>query len=558
MFLANPLPALLTLQCKTKYLLVFIIVLLNCHNVVTANEPLTPITLQLQWNHQFQFAGYYAALAKGYYEKAGLAVTIKDGGYDETGHAILPEEEVLFNRAQFGSTRTDLLISHSEGLPVVVLANIMQHSPYIFLSTKRYDFSRLEDIDYLRPITLNINALGSNRIDAEALAALKVAGVNLKRLNNSPPTWQLNDLLEGKSQLIPAYSTDEPYFIRKSGRVPVSIEPRSYGIDFYGDLLFTSQKMLNHHPDIVSKFRMASLNGWKYAMDYPEVVIDLIVKNYKTRNANYDKTFLLYEADQLRNLINPDIIEIGYINQQRWKNIAETYKSLGIIKEYDLGSFLYKPEKLSFWQKYKQWGFIILSVFLLSIAIIFYLYYLTKKLKKEIKKRQEIEVELKLLAQIDSLTGIDNRYVLDRNLDREFHLSRRQGLHLAMLMIDLDDFKMINDEFGHQAGDQVLKSFVNTSKNLLRNSDLFARYGGEEFVILLPATQINEAISLGSRILRSNSDNIVVFDGFSISYTISIGAAELNSSDHSPNELLNRCDQNLYKAKQSGKNRIFQ
>lgn len=521
-----------------------------------ADEALTPVTLQLQWNHQFQFAGYYAAKTQGFYRQAGLDVTIKDGGYDEHGLAVQPEEEVLFNRAQFGITRTDLLINRSNGLPLVVLANIMQHSPLIFLTTEEYGFKRLEDIGYQRPISLNINTLGDNRIDAEAVAALKISGIELDQLNNSTPSWNLDDLIRGQTQLTPAYSSDEPYFIRKQGKTPVSIKPISYGIDFYGDLLFTSQNMLEQQPDVVRKFRAASIKGWQYALSNQEAVVDTIIKHYKTRNSDYDRDFLLYEAGKMAELISPEIIEIGYINPQRWLKIAQTYQSLGLIKSIDLQGFLYDSADIDIWALYKTWILLALIILTISTLVILYFFFLVNNLNKEIDKRHLAESKLKILAQLDGLTGIDNRYMFERNLEREFDRARRNQLVLSMLMIDIDDFKQINDQYGHLAGDEVLRSFVKQSKEVLRHSDIFARYGGEEFVVLMPDTQTKDAILVAQRILHNSSSNTIVFEGAAFNYTVSIGASEIAESDLIGRDLLLRSDRLLYQAKQSGKNQV--
>lgn len=523
---------------------------------VKADTQLEPVTLQLQWNHQFQFSGYYAALEKGFYKEAGLDVTINDGGYDSTGHAIVPEAEVLFNRAQFGSTRTDLLINHSQGLPFVVLANIMQHSPYIFLTTEQYDLNRLEDIGPHRPISLNLPNGGDQRMDAEAIAALKIAGISLENLNNHFPTWDLSDLLAGHTQLVPAYSTDEPYFVKKAGHTPVLIEPRDYGIDFYGDLLFTRQNMLDEHPKTVEKFRAASLKGWKYAMEHTDEIADLIVRNYKTRNKDYDKNFLIYEAEQIKKLLNSDVIEIGYINKDRWQKIAETYQSLGLIDSFDLDVFLYNPASPDHWETYKHWIQLLIIPFLIATGVIWYLFALTAALKREILKRHEVEKTLKKQAELDSLTGINNRYAFQKNLENEFERARRYKQPFSLMIMDIDLFKQVNDKYGHQAGDEVLRSLAKITKNLLRSSDLFARYGGEEFVVLLPNTTLDETLFLAQRILYVNRHNAVKYDGLNIRYTISIGVTQILDSDKTVDDMFKRSDNLLYAAKDAGRDCI--
>jgi len=536
---------------------VFLIFLLFTTNVTAREKRDTvAVTLQLQWNHQFQFAGYYAAKLKGFYQDVGLDVTIKDGGYDEHGHALVPESEVLFHRAQFGTTRSDLLINHSRGFPLVVLANILQHSPYVFLSTEDYGFNRLEDIGNQRPISLNLPGSGDQRIDAEAVAALLVAGVDLSSLNNHFPTWDLNDLIQGKTQLMPAYITDSPYFLKKAGKVPVAIEPRDYGIDFYGDLLFTSEYMLKEQPEVVSKFRQASLDGWRYALAHPEEIANHILNTYKMRGAEYDKAFLLYEAQEMRKLINPDVIEIGYINKTRWDTIAKVYQSLGLIEHYDIDSFIYQNDMDDSWVRFKQWLQFLIFPFILLMGGIIYLLMITLRLRAEVEKRKLAQRELAKQADLDSLTGIANRRGFQKNLDREFHLAKRYENYFTLLILDIDLFKEINDLHGHLAGDLVLQSLANVTQSLLRKTDHFARFGGEEFVILLPNTHVDKGLLLAKRILEENRKNTIEFEGQVINYTISIGVAEIADQDLTTHDLFKRADELLYQAKDSGRDCI--
>jgi len=536
---------------------VFLVFLLFTTNVTARDKRDTvAVTLQLQWNHQFQFAGYYAAKLKGFYQDVGLDVTIKDGGYDEHGHALVPESEVLFHRAQFGTTRSDLLINHSRGFPLVVLANILQHSPYVFLSTEDYGFNRLEDIGNQRPISLNLPGSGDQRIDAEAVAALLVAGVDLSSLNNHFPTWDLNDLIQGKTQLMPAYITDSPYFLKKAGKVPVAIEPRDYGIDFYGDLLFTSEYMLKEQPEVVSKFRQASLDGWRYALAHPEEIANHILNTYKMRGEEYDKAFLLYEAQEMRKLINPDVIEIGYINKTRWETIAKVYQSLGLIEHYDIDSFIYQNDMDDSWVRFKQWLQFLIFPFILLMGGIIYLLMITLRLRAEVEKRKLAQRELAKQADLDSLTGIANRRGFQKNLDREFNLAKRYENHFALLILDIDFFKEINDLHGHLAGDLVLQSLANVTQSLLRKTDHFARFGGEEFVILLPNTHVDKGLLLAKRILEENRKNTIEFEGQVINYTISIGVAEIADQDLTTHDLFKRADELLYQAKDSGRDCI--
>jgi len=301
---------------------------------------------------------------------------------------------------------------------------------------------------------------------------------------------------------------------------------------------------------------LASIKGWQYALSNPESVVNTIIKLYRTRNSDYDRDFLLYEAGKISELISPDIIEIGYINPQRWLKIAQTYQTLGLIKDFDLQGFLYESADTNFWSLYKIWILLAIGLFTISILIILYFFFLVNNLNSEIGRRHLAESKLKVLAQLDGLTGIDNRYIFERNLEREFERARRNQQALSMLMIDIDDFKRINDQYGHLAGDEVLRSFVKHSKEILRHSDFFARYGGEEFIVLMPDTQAKDAILLAERILQSNKSNTIVFEGTAFNYTVSIGASEIADSDQTGRDLLLRSDKLLYQAKQSGKDQV--
>lgn len=161
--------------------------------------------------------------------------------------------------------------------------------------------------------------------------------------------------------------------------------------------------------------------------------------------------------------------------------------------------------------------------------------------------------KLKELAMRDSLTGLFNRRVFDEMLQIE---GRRQELMpLSLLMIDLDDFKQINDRFGHQAGDQVLAKFGRILRDNFRGSDLVARYGGEEFAVMLPTTTSTVAFEIARRLRTRLSETTFVFDNRILRLTASIGIAQSGDALKSATELVRRADQALYRAKKSGKNR---
>jgi diguanylate cyclase (GGDEF)-like protein/PAS domain S-box-containing protein len=160
------------------------------------------------------------------------------------------------------------------------------------------------------------------------------------------------------------------------------------------------------------------------------------------------------------------------------------------------------------------------------------------------------------LAITDSLTGLYNRRHFFELASREFERTRRYGHALSMLMWDVDHFKLVNDRFGHIAGDQALQAITQRCREQLREADILGRYGGEEFVALLPETSLQYARQAAERLLIAISGRPFDTCGQSISLSISIGVAEIDPGCPNLEALLERADQALYKAKQSGRNGV--
>lgn len=174
------------------------------------------------------------------------------------------------------------------------------------------------------------------------------------------------------------------------------------------------------------------------------------------------------------------------------------------------------------------------------------------QLEREIEDKQKIEAKLKHLATIDSLTSIYNRRKFNEVLSYELRRDERYPSGLSLVICDLDNFKRINDTYGHNTGDEVLKSFASMVKDLIRNSDTFARWGGEEFVLLLPETGFETAMQIAEKI-RQETENFLFSDTCTI--TASFGVTQFLEGD-TETALINRADEALYKAKTNGRNRL--
>ncbi|MFT3895663.1 MAG: GGDEF domain-containing protein [Anaerolineales bacterium] len=163
---------------------------------------------------------------------------------------------------------------------------------------------------------------------------------------------------------------------------------------------------------------------------------------------------------------------------------------------------------------------------------------------------QRLQVDLDELSTVDSLTRLTNRRGMTRLLEAEFARNTRSHSGFAVLLVDVDKFKAINDKFGHYIGDVVLQQIAHTMKGFVREQDFVSRWGGEEFLILLPATGLNEATHVGERLCRKIEQETFKIENKAMPLTISIGVA---SSDGcvSLHEIYKNADQALYKAKLS-------
>ncbi|MCP4622775.1 MAG: sensor domain-containing diguanylate cyclase [bacterium] len=183
------------------------------------------------------------------------------------------------------------------------------------------------------------------------------------------------------------------------------------------------------------------------------------------------------------------------------------------------------------------------------------------RLRRKHLSLEKANREIKLLSRTDSLTGCYNRGYLNEVLPREITRALRYKRPLAVAMCDIDHFKKVNDSYGHQCGDEVLKQFVRCILELIRhNSDWLARYGGEEFLLVLPETNLDNALRLADRLRKHLAQKAIETKKEKISITASFGVTGFDASHAngsiSSDVLLNMVDRYLYEAKTQGRNRV--
>jgi diguanylate cyclase (GGDEF)-like protein len=177
--------------------------------------------------------------------------------------------------------------------------------------------------------------------------------------------------------------------------------------------------------------------------------------------------------------------------------------------------------------------------------------------KKEIEYRKSQQAHFKTLAFTDALTGAVNRHQFNKVLADEITLADFNKLPLSIMLLDIDHFKLVNDNFGHGVGDEVLIMFYHACKLAVRVGDVVARIGGEEFVIILPKTDDKNAYQFAERLREKIQELEVVIDEHKIDLTVSIGVSQWNKdSFSSAEEFVANADKLLYQAKNYGRNKV--
>lgn len=358
------------------------------------------LKLQLKWQHQFQFAGYYAALQRGFYDEAGFSVKLLEGGA-----AIPPVDAVMSGKADFGVTGSDIINYYIAKKPVVVVSAIFQHSPYVFMTMSDKKINSATDL-------AGKKIMASPDQGWLLLRALFLReGIPVSNIQLVEHSWNNQDLISGKVDAISAYSTVEPQKVRRKGYSVNLIRPIDYGIDFYGDVLFTTRSMSDENPVTVEKFNAASLKGWDYAMAHREEIAELILDLPGVRARGVTKQDLLDEASEMQKLILPQLVEIGHMNPGRWQNMLDIYKQLGIAKKTaSIEGFIFQPastRKIIYFDILLYvlaiGGFLFIVALVVNWQLRRLVYKKTMALQNEIQTRKSAEQRLELAIEAAGL-----------------------------------------------------------------------------------------------------------------------------------------------------------
>lgn len=617
------------------------------------------IKVQLRWKHQFQFAGYYMALHKGFYRDAGLNVTLIEG--DSATDVV---KTVLSEEADFGISNSSLVLDYMSGKAVVMIGTVFQHSPNIILAKK--EFKSPSDLVGAGKIAL----MGGEQ-DIELKAMFIKEGVDLAKVAFVPKERHLEDLLEDKVVAMNAYISNEPFLLTQNKIDFSIIDPRIYGLDFYGDTLFSSTKLYKKDYKTVSDFREASFKGWEYALQNIQESVEVIEKFYNTQAKS--KEHLIYEAKAIKKLINPDFIQIGHSNPGRWEHIVTAYEQFGLVhKRKNLNDFFYSQTKEVDLTWFYFYFFISSITVLLVGGIAYYIHNINKKLLKseqrhkilfqnsasaglvwkknyvitewneqatklfgwsaeevlgrsffdflvpedekikvqnnlcmvsndtnlyiftnknmtkngniivcewhntllqksshendfeivslaiDITKRVQEEELLKIQANYDFLTTLPNRHFFQNILEKAHSLANRNKTVFGIAIIDLDGFKAVNDTYGHDAGDTLLKEISKKFQQSIRVEDTIARIGGDEFGLIFHTPDTQESYEkVLERLLEHAKTPVKYTQESELSVSASIGVSFYSkTNDVELKTLINQADEAMYEAKRGGKNRF--
>lgn len=275
-----------------------------------------PVNIRLQWKHQFEFAGFYAAKERGFYRDAGLEVTLEE--YEE---GVDIRREVAEGRAAFGTDYGSVIREIQNGAPLLIAANYLKRSPLALA---------------VRPEILSPSDLRGRRVMA---SRLEMESATIREMLRSydmeegsfiflPESLGVEAFARGRADAISIYLPNEPFTLRRR-KIPFTIlDPVHYGAPLLYDLnLITSKVLARQRPDLVQAFREATNRGWRYALDHPEELVELILEKYNTQGKSREQ--LLYEAGEIRKLMEPEAYPIGSVDPERIRQIQQTYRKLG-------------------------------------------------------------------------------------------------------------------------------------------------------------------------------------------------------------------------------------
>ncbi|MCL4528947.1 MAG: ABC transporter substrate-binding protein [Chloroflexi bacterium] len=312
---------------KTQWLILqiaiaLIVTLTACSGQsVPAQPKLTPVTLQLQWVTQAQFAGYYVALDKGWYKDEGIDLTIIPGGPD-----VSPLDLVASGTRDFGtSLLADLAVAVQGNKPVIGIAQIQQKNGLLLIAKKSSGILSPADLKGKKVGVW----LGSWEAQFDALTAKE--GISKNDFTLVQQGYSMTPFIKGDLDVASAMSYNEYYSVLESGIAPEDIniiDYANYGLDFPGDVLFTSKTTVDQNPDLCTRMVRASLKGWQYAIAHPSEAVDIVLRYDKT--GEQTRQHQLSMMTEIAKLVQGP--QLGRSDDAALQRTIDTLLQFGILK----------------------------------------------------------------------------------------------------------------------------------------------------------------------------------------------------------------------------------
>lgn len=306
-------------------MIIFALVLAACGrtNSRTPQSTLpTPVTLQLQWVTQAQFAGYYVALDKGWYLEEGINLTIRPGGPD-----ISPIDSVRTGTAEFGtSLLADIIVASQQANDLVSIAQIQQTNGLLLIAKKDSGITGPKDFAGKKVGVW----LGNWEAQFDALIAKE--GIKANDFTLVSQGFSMESFINGELDVASAMIYNEYYVVLESNIKPEDItiiNYADYGLDFPGDGLFTSAKITQENPDLCTRMLRASLRGWQYAIENPEEATDIVLKYDKSGVQTRDHQLSMMR--EIIKLVQVKLRPLGYTDRNDVRRVIDTLYSYKVL-----------------------------------------------------------------------------------------------------------------------------------------------------------------------------------------------------------------------------------
>ncbi|MDH5382699.1 MAG: ABC transporter substrate-binding protein [Cyclobacteriaceae bacterium] len=440
--------------------------------VVTSVNAQSGDTVQfiVKWHPSFEFAGVYAALEKGFFAEEGLKVEIET--------IIKPLDVykmVVENQGVYSVANSRIIQKRAEGFPLVIMAPIYQHTSCALFVKKKSNIRHPQDLKEKKIIV-------AKDLYPELTVMMNFEGIDPSSAN-FVTKWNKEAFLTGDADAITDYTIE-------IGRMPYPdsiriLRPIHYGVDFYGDCLYTSEKEIENHPLRVQAMKRAILKGWEYALNNPNEITTLIQSKYAPTT---ERGFLMSQYYEIRDLMMPDVVKLGNSNPGRWSVMVNQMKQAEIISpsfEMEgllMEDYIEKSDRLS--QKVMFWsGFIVLLVFVVVLVLFLINQRLNKLIAAQTNKLSGQNIQLKkmneeldnfvykvshdLRAPISSSLGIINVYNLEKQENAEKYMNM-----IKASLVRMDQY--IQDILNYSRNNRIDLNYSEIDFNKIINDTLIS------------------------------------------------------------------------------------